>query len=71
MAPDLSIDDHSTRHWPMRQIGHLGHIRLFVLAFESLFCNVPFEAFVEVVGTHACVDDGEEDQNDGDDGEGG
>ena len=55
----------------MRQVRHLRHGGLLVLALELALADVRFEAAVEVVGADAGVDDGEDDEDDGDDGEGG
>ena len=57
----------------MCQIGHFVHRSLLVLAFELPSLNVRFKTSVEVVGAHACIDNGENDQyhrNDGERGQG-
>lgn len=55
----------------MRQIGHFVHRALLVLAFELPPLDVGFQTSAEIVRAHACVDDGENDEDHRDDGEGG
>lgn len=76
-----SIDSHTTAHRPARPgsvavvvVRHLRHvvIREFLfLALQLPSRDVGFQAAAEVGGTHAGVDDGEDDEDDGDDREGG
>ena len=55
----------------MRQIRHFVHRNLLVLAFELPPLDVRFQPSAEVVRAHACIDDGEDDEDHRDDGEGG
>lgn len=45
---------------------HLGAVALFLLSVRSLARDVRFEPFVKIMGANACIDDGHNDQDDGD-----
>ena len=66
----LLINRHSTRHRPMRHIGHLCHITLLIVVFQLSCGNVRLQTFIKVQRAHDGVYYGEDDEDDRDDGEG-
>lgn len=54
----------------MAQIRHLSHVTFFILAFQFPARNMWLESSAKVQRTHDRIDNGDDDQKDGDDGEG-
>ena len=59
-----SINGHAARYRNMREIRHLHHIWLFILAFHLSIHNVRLKSMSKIRCAHNGVDDGEDDQND-------
>lgn len=51
----------------MRKIGHLHHVRLFLLTFHLPVRNVRLESLPEVDCAHESIDDCDDNQDNGDD----
>jgi len=61
------VNSHSTRHWPMREIGHLHHIRFLVLALRFSIRDIWLESPPEVGCAHDGVDNRNHNEYNGDD----
>ena len=60
------INSHAARHRSVCKVRHLHHVRLLFIALNLSNCDIRLEPFSEIRGTHDGVNDGDDDQEDGD-----